>query len=1483
MADNFYMIPQDKWNELIDALKKPTKQVSVNDSARNRQSYTTFEKYALEKIRSIEAMMKRRQRGEMDLLKRQLKSSKKPGLNASDIREEFKRQSQAFSKALAQVSKEFSSALKQAAGTAFDQAATPGKVRPRPSGASRSKSRARSGGRASGAPDFASMASSVAGTTNILKDFSTSMQGIVSGINDVFNATLPALVDSIGTVSTALDDMAEKLSNSSMAYSRAPRRRSRGSRGGPTEASIIPSVPEVARIGANQAESLISSLQGQGAQIAQALEPTIEKIGETLQRYMMGMSQGGSGDGKSGGGGGTSDVYEGKVRASIAESIAGNKKLNAILSVQSAIAYGMSNKFVQMHTDAMRSGKELNNTMGATASSITEAKDQTRMWVGAFRELAAVGAYTRDEIQQAARASMELGFNISAVSLKKQTSEILRMTKVLGITEQDAVEMYTDLSKQLGMGSDAVTSMAVSSLKVAKSLGMTPKAIVAVKKNLGDVFQNLVRSGGATSGLIRQFEHLGGLAKKLRVDDQFKKMSQMMTGGINAFHEGLSDMGAMSGKMLGSLTSHIQQAAGGSSEKLRELFSMMNQGLLGTTEEGLNIINRAMGETLQNEVRYMRTMTKAQANMYAQNVLGARSFDEVSRQLKVYDKAVRGTSGEFQDMAKMGADWAQAAAQYGKDNADAMLQSTDIGITGIEDLKNKMRSLVSGPGVENILQGIDDAYNMISRGQEKAGTDLLNRTLQLASSISQQAGDSWSYDAASFMEKLSKDAAEMQDSFRDQGMGMVEARTKTFEVMQQQLGDASPLAGMNMADIMKKAAEQRKKDEEELMSAEAKAMSNFTDTLNRIDRKIEETFGNLFGFVSQLAEWSPLLANITGTLMAFGSFTLLFSSLYGTTAKVIDFFGKATGATATAIEGLNAVGTSGMAAGGWLSKLWKGLQWVGSGLIAPFVSLGKALLFLSIPAWVAVAAVAALGVAIWYFWDEISGAIKYVWHGVTGAIESVWNWVKSWWSGEDDKKKKQEVRRKPNTNQIIHAKQIVTKDVKTEEINSQGTSAKTSFISAAPPQKNISDAIVNAIDSAQGDQSLKTKLFKETRTRFADLPSMQYSDIEKNLAEIAKSTRLSADQLKGVGISLKDSYFEQVKQNKISMDGFGRMDAVGQRKMLEDKKAYIERIAKEEKAYSAERALMESGNKSLSKTMADALPLGLQEQMLNTMSEFKKSTGRNMTVGEIFAQVESKLSDQNKNNLKAALKPWMDHESRMANIDKQKTNDLATINRRMSSHSASITGGRQAVSQRQAQHWAAGIDKIMGISGGKPQNAAMANEWAMRKSRGQFKTYDALVAAAKGEQQPASTTASQIATQTPSASEVAWLTSEQAKLAAQMENQTTRAATQNTALTTVGAGSATSDSGMPVFDAGQGKGAGDEVPNRLDQQIKILEEQNKLLAELVALSQDRSGGTTLPSRKKLGLLSGFLNTGNAHSQENPSPWLANPDGVGANR
>jgi hypothetical protein len=91
--------------------------------------------------------------------------------------------------------------------------------------------------------------------------------------------------------------------------------------------------------------------------------------------------------------------------------------------------------------------------------------------------------------------------------------------------------------------------------------------------------------------------------------------------------------------------------------------------------------------------------------------------------------------------------------------------------------------MVSGPGVENVLKVLMMLMLSSRKVKNKPVQDLLNRTLQLASNISQQTGEAWSYDASSFMEKLSKDAAEMQDSFRDQGMGMVEARTKTFEAM----------------------------------------------------------------------------------------------------------------------------------------------------------------------------------------------------------------------------------------------------------------------------------------------------------------------------------------------------------------------------------------------------------------------------------------------------------------------------------------------------------------------------------------------------------------------------------------------------------------------------------------------------------------------------------------------------------------------------
>jgi hypothetical protein len=61
-----------------------------------------------------------------------------------------------------------------------------------------------------------------------------------------------------------------------------------------------------------------------------------------------------------------------------------------------------------------------------------------------------------------------------------------------------------------------------------------------------------------------------------------------------------------------------------------------------------------------------------------------------------------------------------------------------------------------------------------------------------------------------------------------------------------------------MSDIMKKAEEQRKKEQQELMSAEEKAVSNFTDKLNAASRQIEETFSNLFGGVTKTLEKYPI-------------------------------------------------------------------------------------------------------------------------------------------------------------------------------------------------------------------------------------------------------------------------------------------------------------------------------------------------------------------------------------------------------------------------------------------------------------------------------------------------------------------------------------------------------------------------------------------------------------------------------------------------
>jgi hypothetical protein len=129
------------------------------------------------------------------------------------------------------------------------------------------------------------MASSLDKTNSILKDFSTSMSGIVSGISDVANTTLPSLVTSIGTTCVALDEMARKVFqqfNGIFACAKKNKRQ-----------AIVRSIHHAfsarhSKPGSMHAESLMSNMDG--AKLAQYLEPTIERIGETLQRYMMGVS-----------------------------------------------------------------------------------------------------------------------------------------------------------------------------------------------------------------------------------------------------------------------------------------------------------------------------------------------------------------------------------------------------------------------------------------------------------------------------------------------------------------------------------------------------------------------------------------------------------------------------------------------------------------------------------------------------------------------------------------------------------------------------------------------------------------------------------------------------------------------------------------------------------------------------------------------------------------------------------------------------------------------------------------------------------------------------------------------------------------------------------------------------------------------------------------------------------------------------------------
>jgi hypothetical protein len=467
---------------------------------------------------------------------------------------------------------------------------------------------------------------------------------------------------------------------------------------------------------------------------------------------------------------------------------------------------------------------------------------------------------------------------------------------------------------------------------------------------------------------------------------------------------------------------------------------------------------------------------------------------------------------------------------------------------------------------------------------------------------------------------------------------------------------------------------------------------------------------------------------------------------------------------------------------------------------------------------------------------------------------------------------------------------------------------------AAHIAKNLSAAIGDAAKQGFADpkrkgpkfkteQVLGSELQKQIDEKFKGLSSMPYADIDKHLAEIAASTGLSADHLKDVGISVKDSYFEQVKQNRLTMDGFGKLDGAGKLQALQDKKNHIEQIAKDEQAFSLERAMMESGNKGMAEAVTKALPKDVQKGMLDYMTMFSATKGRDMTPEEIMSEMSS-LSEENRKGLQSALAPWKAHQVRMSAIDKQKSSDLETIGKRIAGISAGSATGAKAmatgtgfVSPRQAQYWAASIDKTMGISGGQPKDVALANEWAKRKSRGQFNTYADLVAAANtsasapvanpvvpGSVAPANTSASAPVAKPVVPGSVAPARVVQAQTRPQSRTRT--AQTQNAALTNVGAGGATSDQSTATVAAQPNTpySSKDATLGFLGKLLESSDEQNVLLKELIKYVSDKTGGTTLGPSKP-----GFprplrASAGNASSDSFVTrPWAVSETGAGENR
>lgn len=96
-------------------------------------------------------------------------------------------------------------------------------------------------------------------------------------------------------------------------------------------------------------------------------------------------------------------------------------------------------------------------------------------------------------------------------------------------------------------------------------------------------------------------------------------------------------------------------------------------------------------------------------------------------------------------------------------------------------------------------------------------------------------------------------------------------------------------------------------------------------------------------------------------------------------------------------------------AGGVLTKIGPWITRAGAGFLVGaegiLAGAGAILAGISAPVWGTVAAVAALGTGVYFFWDEIkeagswiSNGIKNLWDSVTGMFTGLGGWLSDWWS-----------------------------------------------------------------------------------------------------------------------------------------------------------------------------------------------------------------------------------------------------------------------------------------------------------------------------------------------------------------------------------------------------------------------------------------------------------------------------------------------------